>query len=80
LQSYAAQLQHSISPNRETARVNRIENRREDHYTPEKFRMECVWENLLRPLTVRRHLPEILFTLVQLSFLELAIGFEPTTL
>jgi hypothetical protein len=34
---------------------------REDHYTPEKFRMECVWENLLRPLTVRRHLPEFLY-------------------
>jgi len=25
-----------------------IKPRREDHYTPEKFRMECVWENLLR--------------------------------
>jgi hypothetical protein len=57
LRSTAQRIQ--LSPNRETkARVIRskpsqfkplpIKPRREDHYTPEKFRMECVWENLLR--------------------------------
>ena len=30
---------------------------RENHYSPEKFRMECVWKNLLRRYRVRR-LPE----------------------
>jgi hypothetical protein len=27
---------------------------REDHYTPENFRMKCVWKNLLRRYRVRR--------------------------
>ena len=46
--------------------------RRENHYTPEKYRMECVWKNLLR-YRVRR-LPE------NYRSLELAKGFEPPTL
>jgi hypothetical protein len=45
---------------------------RENHYTPEKYRMECVWKNLLR-YRVRR-LPE------NIRSLELAKGFEPPTL
>jgi hypothetical protein len=47
---------------------------REDHCTREKIRMKCVWKNLLRYYRVRR-LPEF-----RLRSLELAIGFEPTTL
>jgi hypothetical protein len=48
--------------------------RREYHYTPEKFRMECVWKSLLRRYRVRR-LPEN-----SVRSLELAKGIEPPTL
>jgi hypothetical protein len=54
------------------------ENRvREDHYTPEKFRMECVWENLLR-----RYLSAVTAENLyrEACFLELAKGIEPPTL
>jgi hypothetical protein len=40
-----------ISQIRETK--NRARRPREDHYTPEKFRMECVWKNLLRRYRLR---------------------------
>jgi hypothetical protein len=46
---------------------------REDHYTPEKFRMECVSKNLLR--RYRR----LLNSFPGFRFLELAKGFEPPT-
>jgi hypothetical protein len=46
--------------------------RREDHYTPEKLRMECVGKT--RCARYRRLLKSCLF-----RFLELAKGFEPPT-
>jgi hypothetical protein len=48
-----------------------------DHYKPEKIRMECVWKNLLRRYRVRLTAGN---SLLLLRCLELAIGFEPTTL
>jgi hypothetical protein len=33
---------------RQTGKPRLAQDCREDHYTPEKFRMECVWKNLLR--------------------------------
>jgi hypothetical protein len=50
---------------------------REDHYTPENFRMECVGKTCCAayriPVACRKLVAE-------LRILELAIGFEPTTL
>ena len=41
-----------LSQHRETK--DRAQDTREDHYTPENFRMEWVWKNLLRRYRVRR--------------------------
>jgi hypothetical protein len=60
-----------FSQNRETkVRANYAANY---HYTPEKYRMECVWKSLSR-YRVRR-LPEN-----SVRSLELAKGIEPPTL
>jgi hypothetical protein len=39
---------------RQTGKPRLARDFREDHYTPEKFRMECVWKNLLRRYRIRR--------------------------
>jgi hypothetical protein len=51
----------------------RIHAHTKNHYTSEKFLMECVWKTCLRRYTASAALPEY-------SFLELAKGFEPLTL
>ena len=61
--------------NRETK--NRARRLREDHYTPEKFRMECVGKTCCaatESAACRR------IRLFVLCSLELAKGFEPLTL
>src|SRR5579863_179581 len=51
---------------------------REDHCTPEKLRMKCVWKNLLRHLRVP--LPAgSSNSFPAFHMLELAKGFEPPT-
>jgi hypothetical protein len=52
-QNTADQTQHSSKFNiRQTGKPRLAQKLREDHYTPEKFRMECVWKNLLRRLPI----------------------------